>query len=575
MTAKDQNLEELLDEATLCARAGELELDRVRELRHFAQQRGQSLVAVLVERGGVSEEKLLAGLAALLGLPLANGEINSIPDDVLRMVSPAVAIRHQAMPLGLRDGRLRVTCWDPFDWTSWDELAHLLGRPIEKVLCPRPAIDRLLKLNYGLGADTVERLVADRADTEVQLLGPVATDLSDEEAANEPTVVNLVNQIFSEAIRAGATDVHFEPYEDRLRVRYRIDGMLDDVAIPASARALKSALVSRIKIMSGLDITEKRLPQDGRAQVSLAGQTYDLRVSILPGVYGEAVVIRLQSQQMIKLDVGTLGFASPEEQRIRHLIERPHGLMLVTGPTGSGKTTTLYSCLHAICHPENKIITIEDPVEYWMDDILQMQVQQEIGFTFARALRSMLRHDPDVMLVGEIRDLETAEIAVRSALTGHLVFATLHTNDAAGAMTRLIDIGIEPFLVASSVHGVLAQRLVRKICPHCRRRRDGNELSPAEEALCSAAGVASDDLWEGAGCERCRFTGFRGRTAIGEVLLVTPALRRLVQQRESTEAIQHQACEEGMRTLRYSALQALKAGTTTLTEVQRVTQEDT
>jgi type II secretory ATPase GspE/PulE/Tfp pilus assembly ATPase PilB-like protein len=327
--------------------------------------------------------------------------------------------------------------------------------------------------------------------------------------------------------------------------------------------------------MSKLDITEKRLPQDGRCQVSMGTQQYDLRISILPGIYGEAVVIRLQSRQMVDLDLEALGFEAEEQHKIERLIHRSYGLMLVTGPTGSGKTTTLYTCLHKINQPHIKIVTIEDPVEYWMDNILQMQIHDSIGFSFGRALRSMLRHDPDVMLVGEIRDRETADIAVRSSLTGHLVFSTLHTNDAASAMTRMIDIGIEPFLVASSVLGVLAQRLVRKVCLHCREEISSDKLGYFEQQLLRSAGHQEDmKLWQGRGCEKCRFTGYRGRTAIGETLLVSPAIRTLVQQRAPAEHIKQIACREGMQTLRKNALRAAQTGKTNIMEVLRVTQED-
>jgi type II secretory ATPase GspE/PulE/Tfp pilus assembly ATPase PilB-like protein len=566
---------EILDECTLCARASGLGVDRVRELATFARDRGQRLAEVLVDRAGVDEGSLLRGLANALCLPFLAEEADAIPEQVLSRVPPGIAVRYRVVPLADSDGRLRLASSRPFDWQTWDDLAQILRSPLEKVLCPGPVIDRMLRACYGLGAETVERLVAGRSEESVQVVTPLAADLSEEEVANEPTVVNLVNQILTEAIRAGATDVHFEPYETKYRVRYRVDGMLEDVAIPVGVRLLKLALVSRLKIMSGLDITEKRLPQDGRCQVSLAGQDYDLRISILPGVHGEGVVVRLQRRQMVELDLDQLGFLDEERERIRRLIGRPHGLMLVTGPTGSGKTTTLYACLNKIIAPEVKIITVEDPVEYWTQDILQMQVDDGIGFSFARALRHMLRHDPDIMLVGEIRDRETADIAVRSSLTGHLVFATLHTNDAASAIPRLVDIGIEPFLVASSVHGILAQRLVRKICRHCKCRVDPNDLSDWEQQLVASAGWTQETpLWRGAGCEKCRFTGYLGRTAVGEVAMVSPTIRRLVQESAPTEQIRKVARQEGTRTLQETALIAVRNGTTSVAEVLRVTQDD-
>lgn len=566
---------EIADEVILCAQASGLPEERVSQLGQFAREREESLVAVLVDRTGVDEHRLLRELAALMNLSFRGDELQSVPDHFLNAISPAVAMDHHVMPLGQSYDRLQVACCDPFDWKRWEELVLLVGRPLEKVLCPRPLIDRMLKANYGIGADTVERLLAGRPEEEVKLVSTVTTDLSEEEAANEPTVVNLVNRILTEAIRGNATDVHLEPYENRYRVRYRIDGMLEDVSIPVSVRLLRLAMVSRIKIMSNLDITEKRLPQDGRCQVALAGRDYDLRVSILPGVHGEAVMIRLQSRQMARYDLETLGFQPEEREKIAYLIGRPHGLVLVTGPTGSGKTTTLYACLSKIVRPETKIITIEDPVEYWMSDILQMQIYEQTGFTFARALRHMLRHDPDIMLVGEIRDRETADIAIRCSLTGHLVFSTLHTNDAAGAVTRLVDIGIEPYLVASSVQGVLAQRLVRKICRNCARSVDLGTLGELEQMMLRDSGNWPDArLWEGAGCEKCRFTGYRGRTAVGEVIPLSSQVRSVIRRGDSADRIREVARAEGAMCLRDSALLAATSGVTTISEVLRVTQED-
>jgi len=564
----------MLDEVAICAAAAGLEESQVRELAAFAAQRGERLIDSLVSRAGVDEMALARGLARMLDMPLAGEEVADIPGEVLEQIPPTLAVDHQVMPLCQEDGKLRVACWDPFDWQGWEDLCYLLGRPLEKAICPRSLIVRMINANYGLGAETVARLVKTDADTPAAF-GAGVTDLSDKEAANEPTVINLVNRILTEAIRSNATDIHFEPLEGRFRIRYRIDGMLEDVPTPSNIHALRLAVVSRIKIMSGLDITEKRLPQDGRARVALAGQNCDLRISVLPGLHGEAVVIRIQNQQAVQLDLAALGFEDHERAAIDQLISRPHGLFLATGPTGSGKTTTLYTCLLKVRSPAIKIVTIEDPVEYWMDDVLQMQVHEEIGFTFAAALRSMLRHDPDVMLVGEIRDLETAEIAIRSALTGHLVLASLHTNDAASAVTRLCDIGIEPFLVASSVQGILAQRLARRICPRCREDAPPDSLDEfARELLAGSPLTAGVVPVRGRGCEHCRFTGYRGRMAVGEVLTVSANIRRLIQERRSADVIAETACREGMRLLRDNALRAVAEGKTTVWEVLRVTQGD-
>lgn len=567
---------EIVDEITLFSRASDLDIERIREFARYAGEHERPLMEILIERAGVREEDLLLNLSKSLRLPCQIVEDQNIPNEILESISPGLAINHHVIPLCEKDGVLHVACWNPFDWQKWDELVHMLGRPLQKVLCPRPIIERMLNKYYGIGADTVERLIAGRDDgKDIQVVGDDTTNLSEEEAANEPTVVNLVNKILAEAIRVNATDIHFEPYESKYRVRYRIDGMLEDVSIPVSVKLLKLALVSRIKIMSNLDITEKRLPQDGRSQVSLAGQEYDLRISILPRSHGESVVIRLQSRQMVKLDLNTLGFEVEESRKISEFIESPYGLVLITGPTGSGKTTTLYACLNQIFSPTTKIITVEDPVEYWMDDVVQLQVHDEIGFDFARALRGILRHDPDIILIGEIRDRETADIAIRASLTGHLVLASLHTNDAPSGVTRLIDIGIEPFLVASSVQGIIAQRLVRKVCPHCRIKRDFKTMNDIERRLLENVEALEDiELWDGQGCEKCRFTGFRGRVALGETLTISPQIKTLIQGREPAEHIKTAACKEGMRTLRQSGVLAIKRGLTSISEVLRVTQED-
>lgn len=560
---------ELLDEVALCARASGMDMGRVRELADFARERDQSLVEVMVERGGASEAALLCGLSELLGLRYIEDESLEISDEVIDAVSPGLATRYRLIPVELAGTTLRVAGSDPFNWRVWDDLMHFVGRPIEKSLATRQTISRLMKANYGVGADVVERLIAERSAQDLEVVSPISRQEAEDDAANEPTVVNLVSQLLSEAIQAGATDIHLEPYESRYRIRCRIDGMLEDISVPAAVSQLRLAVISRIKIMSNLDITEKRLPQDGRCHISFNGQDYDLRVSILPGVYGESVVIRLQTRQMVRLELETLGFRAEEQEKMAQLVSLPHGLLLVTGPTGSGKTTSLYTFLNRINTPTTKIITVEDPVEYWMEDIIQMQVHEDIGFTFARALRGMLRHDPDVLLVGEIRDRETADIAIRASLTGHLVFATLHTNDAASAVTRMLDIGIEPFLVSSSTIGILAQRLVRKICGNCRCETPANAMTQLEQDL--VAQHPSVTLYRGAGCEQCRFTGYRGRTAVCEVLEMSPAIREMVQQRQSADKIRDQAMSEGMTALRESGMLAVLSGLTTMEEVMRVT----
>jgi len=564
------------DEIGLCAQASGLGRQRVSQLAEFAAERGESLIEALVNRGGVDEQQLTRKLAELLGMEFFSGGSVEIPDRILQKIAPALAAHYEMMPVRQSNGTLSVACWNPFDWRNWDELCHIVDVPMERILCRRSMVREMIRSNYGVGAGTVDHLTTIRSEEDLEAGSQGSIDLSDEQAANEPTVVNLVNQVLSEAIRANATDVHLEPYESTYRVRYRVDGMLEDVPMPPNLWALRKAVVSRIKIMSRLDITEKRLPQDGRAEASLDDKRCDLRVSVLPGIHGEAVVIRIQNRENVALDLESLGFDPGEREKIESLISRPHGLVLVTGPTGSGKTTTIYTCLKIVCQPERKIVTIEDPVEYWMEDMLQMQVHREIGFTFARALRSMLRHDPDIMLVGEIRDRETADIAIRSALTGHMVFATLHTNDAASAVTRLCDIGIEPFLVASSLHGIFAQRLVRRVCKHCCTETDlGAAEGPDEALLRGAVDAGGAKLWKPVGCGKCRFTGYQGRTVIAEIITVSSAMRRLIQKSEPLERVKELACREGTRSLWDSAMTKVLRGDTTSEEVLRVTQRET
>jgi general secretion pathway protein E len=392
----------------------------------------------------------------------------------------------------------------------------------------------------------------------------------DEGKAREASVIKLVNQLLADAINSGATDIHIEPYESDLRVRYRIDGVLHDAGIPGTIRYFREGIASRIKIISGLDIAEKRLPQDGRAQVDVGNHTFDLRISVLPTRHGEAINIRILPQSVLISDLPSLGMAPGEVDRLRKLIQKPHGILLVTGPTGSGKTTTLYTCMNILRTTDTKILTIEDPVEYDMPGIVQMQVHPEIGFTFARALRSMLRHDPDIMLVGEIRDLETAETAIRTALTGHLVFSTLHTNDAASAVTRLLDMGIEPYLVASSVEAVLAQRLVRVICPNCKEFCTlDSEVATAVKSLAGLEELPT--VYHGRGCAKCRFTGYRGRTIITELLVLSDVIRELTVARRHANEIDAQARKEGMTSLFLSGLEKVQQGITTYDEVLRAT----
>jgi len=391
--------------------------------------------------------------------------------------------------------------------------------------------------------------------------------------AEDASIIKFVNQVLSEAVKERATDIHLEPFQNELRTRYRIDGILYDINIPETIKYFHQAIVSRVKIMSELNIAEHRLPQDGRIKIKINESELDLRVSTIPTAFGEAVHIRLLSPQFF-LELDNLGFLPEDLRIVESMIKRPHGVIFVTGPTGSGKSTTLYAALARINSSAVKIITIEDPIEYQLRGVNQIQVNPKIGFTFATGLRHMLRHDPDVMMVGEVRDYETAEIAIRAALTGHLVFSTLHTNDAAGAVTRLLDMGIEPFLVSSSLECLIAQRLVRRICPKCKvPLKNSRELI---EQIARDTGAAADNIviYEGKGCQECRFTGFRGRTAIHEVLVINQPIRNLILEHASSQQIKQKAVALGMRSLRQSGLKKVLEGETTYTEVIRVTQQE-
>ena len=440
-------------------------------------------------------------------------------------------------------------------------------KEIKIVLAPPEDISSAIKKHYGIGAETIEKMAPSAQEEPAFEQGQ---DLV--KSAEDASIIKFVNQILLEAYQRRATDIHIEPYADELCVRYRIDGILYDTKIPKNIKNFQAAIISRVKIMSSLNIAERRLPQDGRIKVKISGAEIDLRVSILPTPFGESVVIRLLSTNVL-YGLKNLGFLKKDQVLFESLIRKPHGIIFVTGPTGSGKTTTLYASLSTINDKEKKILTIEDPIEYQLKGITQMQVHPKIGLNFSHGLRTMLRHDPDVMMVGEVRDYETAEITIRVALTGHLVFSTLHTNDAAGGMTRLVDMGIEPFLVASSVLAFIAQRLIRVICPECKVR-----ITPDKEILKELAGGSenSSDLkiFQGKGCQACNNTGYKGRTAIYEILTVSESIRELVLKRVSSEEIKKRAVSLGMRTLRQDGWAKVIAGITTPQEVLRVTHKE-
>lgn len=529
----------------------------------------ENFLQMFYESGFIDEEDFLEKAAAVLKLEYVRLKEEDIEKDAAALMTAGVANHYFVVPMACLDNRLQLVTCDPFLVDLKKEIQLVLGseREIELVLSSRSYLEEVFKKVYGVGAATVEKLGKSNED---EAESKDEHGCIDALAGEDASVIKLVNQILADAIEAKATDIHVEPYENQLRVKYRVDGMLVNASVPGNVRFFRQGITSRVKIMSGLDIAEKRLPQDGRTQVNLGGLRYDLRVSMLPTRFGEAVNIRILPQSRLIMDLESLGIEKREIVKIRSLVNKPHGIILVTGPTGSGKTTTLYTCMHLLKDSEKKIITIEDPIEYEMNGIVQMQVHSEIGFSFARALRAMLRHDPDIMLVGEIRDLETAQTAIRTALTGHLVFSTLHTNDAASAVNRLLDMGIEPFLVASSVEAILAQRLVRVICPECREKCEmEDEIRTATESL---AGRKIDfDVYRGLGCSKCRFTGFSGRTVITELLVLSESIRELILHRRHSNEIFRKAKEERMVSLFENGLEKVKAGITTVDEILRVT----
>ncbi|MBI4845720.1 MAG: Flp pilus assembly complex ATPase component TadA [Candidatus Omnitrophica bacterium] len=528
----------------------------------------------LVKSGVVKEEILLITMAESMNIEFIKISTIDISQNIIEKIPARFVTHYNFFPLFEKNGVLHIAVSDPLDFYTQDEIKLLIRKPINVCLATSVEINEAIKRYYGVGAKTMAQMVDDSPHLEIISHKSESRSEEKSEETQDPSVIKFIDQIIQQAVRERATDIHIEPYENSLRVRYRIDGLLYDVPAPSSIHHFQSAIIIRIKIMAELDISEKRLPQDGRIQVRIDNDDYDLRISILPSAFGECVEVRILSRKQVFLSLEELGLDKEGLALINVLIKRPHGIMLVTGPTGSGKTTTLYSCLNRINSAERKIITIEDPIEYRLHGITQIQVMPKIELTFANGLRSMLRHDPDVMMVGEIRDLETAELAIRTALTGHLVFSTLHTNDSSGAVTRLLDMGIEPYLVSSSVNCIIAQRLIRVICPNCKET-----FVPHEEIL-KEFGVhkelfISSSFFRGRGCESCKFTGYLGRTAIFEILNVSDAIKEMILNRTPSNIIKQKAISLGLKTLRLCGWEKVLQGITTPEEVIRVSQEDT
>jgi type II secretion system protein E len=548
--------------AQVLVRSGKLTEERLARAQQEQDRSGRPLPEMLVRLGYCTEEEIQRAFAESLGIPIIDGSTRADPE-ALSLVNSALAHKHNAVPIRRENGHLLVAVSDPMNLTALDDIRLATGLHVKPMYGDRDLLQRLIADSYADNED---------GDGGIEVIHEEEGNVAElQRLAREALVVRLVNNIFREAVRSRASDIHVEPFEDRCQVRYRIDGVLHEQ--PTPPQRLLPAIVSRIKILADLDIAERRLPQDGRIKTHILGQEIDVRVSILPVLHGEAVVMRLLNQSSIQLSLEDLGFTRQQLDVYEKGIRKPHGMILVTGPTGSGKTTTLYASLNRIYTAEKKIITVEDPVEYQMSGVNQMQVRERIGLTFARGLRSIVRQDPDIIMVGEIRDRETVEISVHAALTGHLLLSTLHTNDAAGAFSRLLDMGLEPFLAASSIECTMAQRLARRVCPDC-----AEELPAAPEMLIvmeKELGYAPPSRQKkGAGCSTCRFTGFSGRVGLFEILPVNEEIRHIVLEHGSAGAIKAAAISAGMTTLRQDGWAKVLAGRTTIEEVIRVTTED-
>jgi type IV pilus assembly protein PilB len=562
------------DWTEILIRRGVIGPDQLKE----AQRAGGVVEDALVKLGYAEAEDIIKAKAEQHGLPFIELREIEIPPSVIELVPESLARENIVMPLAQGSGTIKVIMHDPLGFETIEKLRFVLNREIEVALAPKEAIVEAINKYYGGASgetESVDSMLQEFTDTAIDFAedagaGGKSGGTNTLEAGDAP-VIKLVHLIIQEAVTMRASDIHIEPFAERVRIRYRIDGVL--MERDSAPRRLLAAIVSRLKIMGSIDIAEKRRPQDGRIKILVAGKDIDLRVSILPTTHGQSVVMRILDRDNIKVGLQDLGFGDDDFARFKTMVKRPNGILLVTGPTGSGKTTTLYAALNELNRPDVKIITAEDPVEYYLPGVNQCEVKAKIGMTFARIIRAMLRQNPNILLVGEIRDLETAETAIQASLTGHLVFSTLHTNDAPSAITRLVDIGIQPFLVASSVLAIMAQRLVRKVCPKCKVRYE-----PPPHIL-AGLGLRPElakkaNFMRGKGCNNCNKKGFRGRMGIFELMTLTTQVREMTFKGESTQNIRRLARKQGMRTLFEDGIVKAIKGQTTLDEVLRITQHD-
>jgi type IV pilus assembly protein PilB len=560
------NIKQVLE---ILVEQGLMDGTQIDDINQEVSQTGKSLLDVVIDFQICTEQQFYEAIAAFLGTDYVDVRGFEPPPEVVRLMPAGLALLHRAFPLGVESGNIQVALADPLNPQTAEDIRFAIGKEIQVLVASAQQIDELIKKNYGSEMGSMDEILK-QLGGEVELMGDGSgLDLKSLEAeANATPIIRYVDLILYQAIQDRASDIHFEPFESEFKIRYRVDGSLYEMAPPP--RHLALPVISRVKVMSNLNIAERRLPQDGRIQKHIAGRQVDLRVSTLPTQFGESVVLRVLDRTTVNLNIEALGMPDYIYNYLLRTIEKPNGIFIVTGPTGSGKTTTLYACLNKINTIDSKVLTAEDPVEYDIEGIIQVPMNEGIGLTFARTLRAFLRQDPDRIMVGETRDVETAQIAIQASLTGHLVFTTLHTNDAPGAVTRLIDMGVEPFMISSSLEGVLGQRLIRKICPNCKTPYEPNEATLAQLGL-SPHEIGDKNFFYGKGCDTCNQTGYRGRKGIYELLDITDPIRELINQRAPSVVLKQKAVELGMTTLRQDGLRCIFDGETTIEEVLKYT----
>ncbi len=546
-----------------------LQPSQAEDVLNEANLNGKTIAQAMVDSGFVDESGFYRTIAEALGTDYVDLKETPIPAAVLKLIPSGLARLHRALPVGLVGNTLRIALADPLDPHAAEDLRFALGKDVEVVVAPTEQVENKIKEHYGADTASMDEVLKQlgEAGEMLQIRGDESAAAVEAEA-NATPIIRFVDLILYQAIQDRASDIHFEPFENEFKIRYRVDGALYEMSPPP--RHLALPVISRVKVMANMNIAERRLPQDGRIQKNIAGRHVDLRVSTLPTQFGESVVLRVLDRSTVNLDLEMLGMPDYIHNYLLELIDRPNGIFIATGPTGSGKTTTLYSCLRKINTIDSKLLTAEEPVEYDLEGIVQVPVNENIGLTFARVLRAFLRQDPDRIMIGETRDLETAQIAIQASLTGHLVFTTLHTNDAPGAVTRLIDMGVEPFLISATLEAVLGQRLLRSICPNCRTAYKPNDALVAQLQI-AKRDIGDRQFFYGKGCDTCNQTGYKGRKGIYELMKITDPVRELINERAPTVVLKQKAIELGMVTLRQDGLRSIFAGDTTIEEVLKYT----